>query len=72
MTDPNFERAALKLDAFIAASIHKLIDTLTAEGLPASLVATAMARIACHTMAEALGRKALDETLADITAAIKS
>lgn len=68
MTDPTFEQTALKQDALIAASIHKLIDTLTAEGLPASLRATTMARIACHTIAKSWGRKALDETLADITA----
>lgn len=71
MTDPTFEQAALNLDELIAASIDELIDTLTNEGLPASLVATTMARIACHTIADALGREVLDETPADITNAIK-
>ena len=53
MTDQTFEQAALKQDALIAASLHQLINTLAAEGVPASLVATTMARITCHTIADA-------------------
>ena len=66
MPSPTFEQAALALDSEIARQLTMVIDKLTADAIPASIIAHTMLRLGCTMIRDTEGRAQLVQSVDDI------
>ena len=70
MPSPTFEQAALALDSEIARQLTTVVDKLTADAIPASIIGHTMLRLGCTMIRETEGRDRLIQSVDEIVRAL--
>lgn len=70
MPSPTFEQAALSLDGEIARQLTTVVDKLTADAIPASIIAHTMLRLGCTMIRDSEGRAQLIRSVDEIVRAL--
>ena len=70
MSSPTFEQAALALDSEIARQLTRVVDKLTGDAIPASIIAHTMLRLGCTMIRDTEGRDQLIQSVDEIVRAL--
>jgi hypothetical protein len=71
MPRPTFEQAALALDSEIARQLSTVVDKLTADAIPTSIIGHTMLRLGCKMIRDSEGRAQLMQSVDEIVRALR-